>query len=153
MIIIKFHKKINTIHQNIYSSVINSLDFSSIHCPGCNDSGLKIHAYYYRTFKKCSIRITRLICPHCGSTHAILLSPMIPFISSVSSDDIINIILHKNTEAEIDDSLISYFYTKFVNCFRDDYHISLLNSRNLSFSFITTWHLFINPPLSSILES
>ena len=84
MIIIEFHKKINTINQNIYSSVISSLDFSSVHCPKCNESGLKVHAYYYRAFKNSSIRITRLICPHCGSTHAVLLSPMIPFISSVS---------------------------------------------------------------------
>lgn len=153
MIIIKYPKKINTINQNIYSSVINSLDFSSIHCPKCNESGLKVHAYYYRTFKKNSIRITRLICPHCRSTHALLLSPMIPFISSVSYDDMMSIILHKNTEAEIDDSLTSYFFAKFVNCFRDYCHICLFNSRNLFLSFITTCHLFISPPLSSILES
>lgn len=153
MIIIEFHKKINTISQNIYSSVISSLDFSSVHCPKCNESGLKVHDYYYRAFKNSSIRITRLICPHCGSTHAVLLSPMIPFISSVSYDDMISIIVHKNTDAEIDNSLISYFHTRFVNCFGDYYHICLFNSRNLFLSFVTTHDLFIIPPFSSILES
>lgn len=153
MIIIEFHKKINTINQNIYSSVTSSLDFSSVHCPKCNESGLKVHAYYYRAFKNSSIRITRLICPHCGSTHAVLLSPMIPFISSVSYDDMISIIVHKNTDAEIDNSLISYFHTRFVNCFGDYYHICLFNSRNLFLSFVTTHDLFIIPPFSSILES
>ena len=106
-----------------------------------------------RAFKNSSIRITRLICPHCGSTHAVLLSPMIPFISSVSYDDMISIIVHKNTDAEIDNSLISYFHTRFVNCFGDYYHICLFNSRNLFLSFVTTHDLFIIPPFSSILES
>lgn len=138
MIIINYSKKINTINQNIYSSIINSLNFSSIHCPKCNESGLKVHAYYTRSFKISSLRITRLVCPHCGSTHAILLSPMIPFISSVSSDDMISIIMNKNTDAVIENSLVSYFYIKFISCIRDYHHICLFNSRNLFLSFITT---------------
>ena len=144
MIIIEFHKKINTINQNIYSSVISSLDFSSVHCPKCNESGLKVHAYYYRAFKNSSIRITRLICPHCGSTHAVLLSPMIPFISSVSYDDMISIIVHKNTDAEIDNSLISFFQITIISvCSIPEISFYLSLPHMICLLFLP-FHLFLN---------
>lgn len=138
MIIINTTKKINTINQNIYSIIINSLNLSNLSCPKCDHKGLAIHAYYTRMFKNNSIRITRVRCPHCGSTHSILISPMIPFISSVSCDDMLCIISHSFDHIGIELSHIFYFIRKFRNKIVNEFSICQLNSRNYFLSFITT---------------
>ena len=78
-------------------------------------------------------------------------------LSAQTTDKSVNVVtpalFERYPDAEIDNSLISYFHTRFVNCFGDYYHICLFNSRNLFLSFVTTHDLFIIPPFSSILES
>lgn len=129
MIIIKTNKKINTINQNIYSFIINSLDFSALVCPKCKNSGLYVHAYYTRKFKHSSISITRVRCPHCGSTHSILIFPMVPFVSSVCADDVICILSNAFDHLEIENSHIFYFFRKFANTVNDVLDVCFFNSR------------------------
>lgn len=138
MIIIETKQIINTINQKNYSFIISSLDFSILPCPKCNHTGLSVHAYYSRNLKNNPIRITRVRCPHCGSTHALLLEPMIPFLSSVSSNDIITIISHAFDDLELENSHISYLLRRFASCICHYSVFCILNSRNYPLSFITT---------------
>lgn len=106
MITILFENfKHNFIHQSIYDDYINSLHLSSIPCPLCMQHHCLIrHAYYTRSIKsgveKIHLRIQRVICNKCKSTHAILPSFIIPYsqidtstmISIVTSDDFTSIL-------------------------------------------------------------
>ena len=76
-------KECNTISQDFYDTVINSLQFHQLTCT-CGHSGcLTIHAYYSRKVKlpdgsSIRLRILRVKCSECGRTHAILLSSLVP---------------------------------------------------------------------------
>lgn len=70
---------------------------------------MNVHGYYKRSFKDNTITITRVRCSHCGSTHSILLFPMIPFVSFVSIDDIVCILSNKADHLIIELSHIYYF--------------------------------------------
>ena len=91
MIIIKLSSKIKNISENKYKKIIQLLNFSELTCPGCDSKGLFVHAYYYRhidIFKRShKVRVLRLRCPECGSTHAVLIEDMIPY--SIASYDLI----------------------------------------------------------------
>lgn len=77
-------KECNTISQDFYDSVVNSLQFHQLSCT-CGHSGcLTIHAYYSRKVKLpdgsiIRLRIIRVKCSECGRTHAILLSSIVPY--------------------------------------------------------------------------
>lgn len=73
----------NQFSQSFYNSVINSIQFHRLTC-SCGHSGcLHIHGYYNRSVKTPSgkqfLRICRLQCFECKSTHAILLSSLVPY--------------------------------------------------------------------------
>lgn len=138
MIILKTNTKINTINQKTYSNIIFSLNLSLLSCPKCSHTGLSVHGYYKRNFKNISINIKRVICPHCGSTHSLLLFPMIPFLSSVSFDDIVSILPDNGDHLIIELSHIYYFITKLNNCLINELLIYKRFSRNLFILFKTT---------------
>ena len=66
----------------------------TFHFP-CHSNGLIIHAYYDRHVdifdRNHTIRILRLKCPSCNSTHAVLIEDTIPY-SIVSFDIIIDVL-------------------------------------------------------------
>lgn len=138
MIILKTSKKINTLNQKSYSNVIFSLDLSLLSCPNCSHRGLYVHGYYNRNFKGISINIQRVICPHCGKTHALLLFPMIPFLSAVSFDDIVSILSDSADHLIIELSHIYFFIVKLGSCPIDQSLIYKRFSRNCPISFETT---------------
>lgn len=138
MIILKSQRKINTINQFTYSNIILSLDFSLLVCPKCKSEGLRIHGYYKRNFKDSSIIITRVRCLHCGSTHSILLFPMIPYISSVSANDIVCILSDAADHVIIELSHIYYFIRKLIKHTDDIYDLYNVFARRCFLSFHTT---------------
>ena len=138
MIIIKTQRKINTINQFTYSNIMLSLDFSTLVCPKCSSKGLKIHGYYKRNFKNNFITITRVRCPHCGSTHSILLFPMIPFVSAVSVNDIVCILSDAADHVIIELSHLYYFIRKLRMFFGDVYELYRIFARRCFVSLQTT---------------
>ena len=138
MIILKTQRKINTINQITYSNITLSLNFGLLVCPKCKSKGLKIHGYYKRNFKNNSITITRVRCPQCGSTHSILLFPMIPFVSSVSADDIVCILSNAADHVIIELSHLYYFVRKLNKHFNSLYDLYHIFARRCFLSFHTT---------------
>lgn len=78
-----FNHSFNSISQTYYDKTINRLDFHRLTCSCGHSACLTRHAYYYRSVKtsagKLLLRICRLKCSVCGSTHALLLAEMIPY--------------------------------------------------------------------------
>ena len=71
-----------------------NIDFNMITCSKCNrDNCFKVHAYYNRYIKvgpiKIKIKIVRIICSHCGITHAVLPYSIIPYTQRTLDDTII----------------------------------------------------------------
>ena len=88
-------KDCNTFSQDYYDKMIASLQFHQLTC-SCGHSGcLTIHAYYRRKVKTPNghvhtLKILRVKCSECGTTHAILLSSMVPYSQiSLSAHQII----------------------------------------------------------------
>ena len=88
-------EKNNTLTPNFYNSFISNLQFHQLKCPCGHAGGLSIHGYYHRYIKipngKVKFRICRVICEHCGKTHALLLSSMVPY-SQLPIEDHVQII-------------------------------------------------------------
>ncbi len=80
----------------------------TFHFP-CHSNGLIIHAYYDRHVdifdRNHTIRILRLKCPSCNSTHAVLIEDTIPY-SIVSFDIIIDVLKNKD--------FLSYSHVSFI---------------------------------------
>ena len=99
--IIVLSDRVNDISQEMYDSVIESMDRNTIQCDQCSQCGFHINGYYYKTIrasrKILKILIVQLICPHCGRTYAVLLSSMIPW-SSVQLKDAIRIVCAEDAE-------------------------------------------------------
>lgn len=78
-------KSVKQISQDYYDEFIDNLNLNSLVCPndGCGHHNFVRHGYYERTikFKEYSVRlkILRVRCRGCGSTHAILLDCMVPY--------------------------------------------------------------------------
>lgn len=76
-------KDCNYISKDIYESVINFLPFHRLKCSCGHHGCLTIHGYYSRFVKnpdgKTLLRICRVKCSECGTTHALLLSSMVPY--------------------------------------------------------------------------
>lgn len=85
--------------QTIYDLIVDNLQLVQIRCNECNQCGFVVHGYYDRRLKRYlkngensdRITILRIRCTHCGKTHAVLLSSMIPY-SQLSVEDSISII-------------------------------------------------------------
>ena len=102
--IIVFNEKINTISQEIYDRIINSIHLYSVTCT-CGHSGcLTRHAYYSRSIRFRSVLVTlkllRVKCSRCGRTHAILLSCIIPY-SQIPLEDQIKIVLDYESGSDV----------------------------------------------------
>ena len=85
----------NPLNQKIYDNLINTLQFHQLQCT-CGHSGcLTIHGYYTRSLKKddseTTLFICRVKCSHCGKTHALLPSQLVPY-SQVSLQEQVAII-------------------------------------------------------------
>ena len=85
----------------------------TFHFP-CHSNGLIIHAYYDRHVdifdRNHTIRILRLKCPSCNSTHAVLIEDTIPY-SIVSFDIIIDVLKNKDFLSSSHVSfIIDYFF-------------------------------------------
>ncbi len=85
-----FVKICNQISQSFYDSVIHGLQLHRLTC-SCNHSAcLSVHGYYRRTVKLPSgtlrLRICRVKCSECRTTHALLLSSMVPYSQILLSD-------------------------------------------------------------------
>ena len=80
----------NQISQSFYDSVIFDLPFHRLTCSCSHSACLSIHGYYKRTVKLPSgairLRICRVKCSECGTTHALLLSSMVPYSQIPLSD-------------------------------------------------------------------
>lgn len=82
----------------LYEKVIDALQLEQIQCPHCKQYGFCHHCYYSRHLKRKlrenedeKILILRIKCKHCGKTHAVLLSSMIPY-TQLSLEDTVLII-------------------------------------------------------------
>ena len=80
----------NDISQSFYDSVLNSLQLHRLTCPCGRRGCLSIHGYYHWSVKlpdgDVVLRICRVRCSHCGKTHALLLSSMVPYSQIRLSD-------------------------------------------------------------------
>ena len=85
-----FVKDCNQISQSFYDSVINHVQFHQLTCSCAHSACLSVHGYYRRTVKLSSgsiqLRICRVKCSECGTTHALLLSSMVPYSQIPLSD-------------------------------------------------------------------
>jgi len=101
----------NPLTPNFYNSFITNLPFHRLKCPCGHAGGLSVHGYYNRYVKtdsgKLRFHICRVICEHCGKTHALLLSSMVPY-SQLSLADHVTIIdayeSESPTSAVLDDN-------------------------------------------------
>ena len=119
---------LDNINQEKYDEIINNLDFNKLICPKCNHSDLIIHGYYSRRLKTkigtIYLRIIRVICKTCGSTHALLLSCLVPY-SSVDLKSHIRIINNDDINglmeeiSDIDESNIAYVLRMFNRYFKE----------------------------------
>lgn len=75
-----------------YNRLVKYLNVDFLSCPCCSHNGLERHGYYSRHFlfnsncTRSSIRILRVRCPDCGSTHAVFVLDLIPFIAAHIDD-------------------------------------------------------------------
>ena len=78
-----FVKDCNQISQSFYNSVVFDLPFHQLTCSCSHSACLSVHGYYWRSVKLPSgtlrLRVCRVKCSECGTTHALLLSSMVPF--------------------------------------------------------------------------
>lgn len=79
-ITVPFDKPLN---QKTYDNLINTLQFHQLQCT-CGRSGcLTIHGRYTRSLKEedseITLSICRVKCSHCGRTHALLPSQLVPY--------------------------------------------------------------------------
>lgn len=133
------NKNIELIFNQMYSDCVNSMDFSQITCNSCMSNSWSYHAYYYRYIsifsKRIRVRITRIICCTCGRTHAILIEPMIPYLSALFTD-LTSLIIF--SVLIFDSSLCAYYRKKFSTHISHYTDLVLFSSRNNSVIFITT---------------
>ena len=116
------------INQEKYDEIINNLDFNRLICPKCNHSDLIIHGYYTRRLKTkigtIYLKIIRVMCKACGSTHALLLSCLVPYSSIdleshkriVDDDDINGLMIEIS---DIDESNVAYIKRMFNRYFKE----------------------------------
>lgn len=87
-------KNFKLINQSIYISSVFNINLHSITCSKCG----KIHCFHFhgsypRKVKigpvKINLKIYRIICTHCGITHAILPYSIIPYTQRTLDDTII----------------------------------------------------------------
>lgn len=109
--------------QDLYEQEINSLDFSMIKCKECGNTGFVTHGYYNRGVKTedlVLIRITRIKCPHCNKTHAILPQWLVPY-SRIPLETTVEIILLKSEEIKRYLETAYYLADEVIRMIKDKY--------------------------------
>lgn len=109
--IILCHQKCNTnfkeilnFYSNIYNQQLNIQQLSKFSCPDCGSSSFCNWGYYTRNINYIghnvleykTIKIKRIRCNHCGHTHALIPSFIVPYkvslldilLASINNDDI-----------------------------------------------------------------
>ncbi|WP_442879861.1 DUF6431 domain-containing protein [Anaerorhabdus sp.] len=118
----------NLINQETYDLYINSLCLSSIPCPKCNQIHCLIyHASYNRYLKtrsnKIKLKIQRVLCTNCNSTHALLPSFIVPY-SQITTSAMISIITsdHRSSYLDehplLDESNLRYILKQYNRLFK-----------------------------------
>ena len=93
MYMITIYLPIHTsITQKSYDKTLEGLPLHQLTC-SCGHSGTFIkHGYYVRRIKEedssLSLKLCRVKCKHCGRTHAILLSTMVPYSQTPLADQL-----------------------------------------------------------------
>lgn len=119
------------ISQRFYEAVLKDLSLASLSCT-CGSTGKMVrHGYYKRHFKvnseKIKLRILRVKCKECGSTHAILLSIIVPYSQVLLNDQIKIIQNYENRQSNnnimnsnflIDENTIAGIIRKYKRCWR-----------------------------------
>lgn len=76
------------LNENDYQAFVASIDLLSLHCPVCGVVGLFILYGHYKRFViiddvsngcKISIRVQRIQCTQCRSTHSLLPTNFVPY--------------------------------------------------------------------------
>ena len=142
-----FVKKNNTLSQEFYDSIVDGINFSSVHCT-CGHCGcLTRHAYYYRIVRfKSSVvvlKILRVKCSQCGKTHAVLLSSIVPY-SQIPLEDQIEIISNYDSGSDFMAVLDSNFLIdprevyRIISNYRRFWKQRLISEKITSFENIVT---------------
>ena len=81
----------NPISQEIYDSIISSIQIHQLVCPCCHKAArMAFFGSYTRSVKQdgvlMELRVSRVICNECGSTHALLLSGIVPYSRTLLQD-------------------------------------------------------------------
>ncbi len=115
MISLKVDDFKDELNQKFYDDYINLIDVHSLTCT-CGSHDNVIHGYYKRKVKtdngNIKLRIIRIKCKHCGKTHAVLVSLIIPYksvclntsIRIIKNDDIDSLMINN---IQIDEQVIS----------------------------------------------
>lgn len=78
-----FVRDCNQISQSFYDSVLNNVQLHQLACSCGHSACLSVHGYYMRSVKMghktVCLRICRVRCSECKSTHALLLSSLVPY--------------------------------------------------------------------------
>ena len=78
-----FDDNYNDISQTYYDKVVYGIQLHQLTCSCGRSACLSFHASYERTVKNSDgcirLKICRVICSECGSTHALLLSSIVPY--------------------------------------------------------------------------
>ena len=92
---------VNVHSQKSYDQIVEGIDKKQLCCPHCRHTGMTVHGYYSRDLKvgdgKTELVITRVKCPFCGKTHAILPDSIVPY-SQIGMEDTIVIIVSTNAK-------------------------------------------------------
>lgn len=129
------------INQKNYDKTFNNINLNSVSCDACGHNHWHIHGRYKRSFSflhvSITIRIIRVICSHCGKTHAILMEGMIPF-SSLLHSNIIRILISPSSD-HVDSSHFYYLKNRFASI---DFHsyseILMIAARKIPFILLPT---------------
>ena len=133
--------------QKIYDEVIDNLNIYNLMCPKCFACHMSKHAYYSRGVKtksgKIELVVLRVKCEECNSTHAILLSCIIPY-QSIQLKDQIRIIKNINVKQLMkDNTCISELNVYYVRRNYRKYFEQRLISHNISLDRNLVYNCFL----------
>lgn len=116
--------------QEFYDQCINSLQFHQLECPCCHHKDcMTVHGYYTRMIRisddlVLELRVLRLKCSECNTTHAVLLSSIVPYSQIPAADQIEVIERHEQGESagtimeavqSVDESSVKHILWKYVH--------------------------------------
>lgn len=78
-----YKPNVNYVDADLYNKFVENLNLYSLICPECKHHDFQKHGYYSRKVKyrnhTVTLRILRVKCRSCESTHAVLLYFMVPY--------------------------------------------------------------------------